>query len=215
MIQSVSSTYGPEVEDTLCIIAETFDYICAERLTPNLVWMAEHLDAHRELRLTHRLLDDLERISISTVRRILSRRRPRTPRLPRKPPCPPKPLTQGIPMQRIPWNILHPGHFEVDLVHHTGPNPSGQYVHSLQMVDVATGWSERRALLGRSWLVTCDAFRHILEHLPFPVREIHPDNGSEFFNYHLLQFWGEIAGDIRLSRSRPYHKNDNPFVEQK
>jgi len=118
-------------------------------------------------------------------------------------------------MQRIPWNTLQPGHFEVDLVHHSGPNPSGQYVHSLQMVDVATGWSERRAVLGRSWLVVSDAFRHILEQLPFTVREIHPDNGSEFFNYHLLQFWGQIAGDIRLSRSRPYHKNDNPFVEQK
>jgi hypothetical protein len=118
-------------------------------------------------------------------------------------------------MKRIPYHTLHPGHFEVDLVHHSGPNPSGQYLHSLQMVDVATGWSERRAVLGRSWLVMSDAFRHILEQLPFAVREIHPDNGSEFFNYHLLKFWGEAAGHIRLSRSRPYHKNDNPVVEQK
>jgi hypothetical protein len=83
------------------------------------------------------------------------------------------------------------------------------------MVDVATGWSERRAVLGRSWLVVRDAFRHILAYLPFEVREIHSDNGSEFFNYHLLRFWGEAAGHIQLSRSRPYHKNDNPFVEQK
>jgi hypothetical protein len=83
------------------------------------------------------------------------------------------------------------------------------------MVDVATGWSERRAVLGRSSLVVSDAFRHILAHLPFAVQEIHSDNGSEFFNYHLLQFWGEAAAHIRLSRSRPYQKNDNPFVEQK
>ena len=208
-------TYGPEVESALCIIAESFDDICAERLTPNLVWMAQHLDAHGELHLSPWLLHDLERISTSTVRRILSRHRPSTPRLPRKRPSPPKPLTQGIPMMRIPYDIRQPGHFEVDLVHHSGPNPSGQYVHSLQMVDVATGWSERRAVLGRSWLVMEDAFRHILGQLPFCVREIHPDNGSEFFNYHLLKFWGETAGHIRLSRSRPYHKNDNPLVEQK
>jgi hypothetical protein len=83
------------------------------------------------------------------------------------------------------------------------------------MVDVATGWSERRAVLGRSWLVISDAFRHVLTALPFPVQEIHPDNGSEFFNHHLLRYWGEAAGHIQLSRSRPYHKNDNPFVEQK
>jgi hypothetical protein len=118
-------------------------------------------------------------------------------------------------MKRIPWHTTQPGHFEVDLVHHSGPSASGQYVHSLQMVDVATGWSERRAVLGRSWLVMSDAFRHVLTGLPFAVQEIHPDNGSEFFNHHLLRFWGEAASHIQLSRSRPYHKNDNPFVEQK
>jgi hypothetical protein len=210
-----SRTYGPEVESALCIIAESFDYICAERLTPNLIWMAQHLDTHGELFLSPPLLDDLDKISVSTVHRILARHHPSPCRLPRQPPSRPKPLTQAIPMQRIPYNTARPGHCEVDLVHHSGPNPSGQYVHSLQMVDVATGWSERRAVLGRSWLVVRDAFRHILAHLPFGVREIHSDNGSEFFNYHLLQFWGEAAGHINLSRSRPYQKNDNPFVEQK
>jgi len=91
------------------------------------------------------------------------------------------------------------------------------------MVDVATGWSERRAVLGRSYLVMQDAFHHILSSLPFQVLEVHPDNGSEFFNYHLLRFWQEKAPAIQLSRSRPFHKpvlseaegNDNPFVEQK
>jgi hypothetical protein len=208
-------TYGGDVESALCIIAESFDHICAERLTPNLIWMAHHLDAHGELYLSPSLLDKLERISTSTVRRILSRHRPSIRRLPRKPPSPPKPLTRGIPMKRIPWHTTQPGHFEVDLVHHSGPNSSGQYVHSLQMVDVATGWSERRAVLGRSWLVMSDTFHHILDQLPFQVREIHSDNGSEFLNAHLVQFWGQAADHIKLSRSRPYQKNDNPFVEQK
>jgi hypothetical protein len=208
-------TYGPEVESALCIIAESFDHICAERLTPNLVWMAQHLDTHGELFLSPALLDDLDNISISTVRRILARHHPSPCRLPRKPPSRPKGLIQTIPMERIPYNTAQPGHFEVDLVHHSGPNSSGQYVHSLQMLDVATGWSERRAVLGRSWLVVSDAFRHILVYLPFGVREIHSDNGSEFLNAHLVQFWGEAADHIKLSRSRPYQKNDNPFVEQK
>jgi len=118
-------------------------------------------------------------------------------------------------MKRIPWNESHPGHFEVDLVHHSGPNPSGQYVHTLQMIDVATGWSERVAVLGRSYCVMQDGFRQILTRLPFPVVEIHPDNGSEFFNHHLLRFWDQTLQKVQLSRSRPFHKNDNPFVEQK
>ena len=54
-------------------------------------------------------------------------------------------------MRRIAWNEQHPGHFETDLVHHCGATASGQYVHTLQMVDVATGWSERVAILGRGY----------------------------------------------------------------
>jgi len=83
------------------------------------------------------------------------------------------------------------------------------------MIDVATGWSELRAVLGRSYLVMEDAFRYILARLSFLILELHPDNGSEFFNHHMLRFWKDIVKGVRLSRSRPYHKNDNRFVEQK
>jgi hypothetical protein len=103
----------------------------------------------------------------------------------------------------------------VDLVHHCGASASGHYVHTIQMIDVATGWSERAAVLGRGQLVMQDAFRRILSRLPFPVCEIHPDNGSEFFNHHLVRFWKDAIKGVQLSRSRPWHKNDNRFVEQK
>jgi len=71
------------------------------------------------------------------------------------------------------------------------------------------------ATLGRSSLAMEDGFRRILARLPFPVLEIHPDNGSEFLNAHLLRFWKDTVKDVTLSRSRPFHKNDNRFVEQK
>lgn len=83
------------------------------------------------------------------------------------------------------------------------------------MIDVATAWSERVALLGRSYVAMEAAFRIILARIPFPVLEVHPDNGSEFFNAHLRQFWAQAAQHIQLSRNRPYKKNDNRFVEQK
>ena len=208
-------TYGPEVEYAISVIAETLDYLCPERLTPSLVWMANHLAAHDELEVSPPLLEKLGQISVSTVRRILARIPRDKPRPPRKDPRRTPKLIQGIPMRRIPWNEQQPGHFEVDLVHHCGPSPSGEYVCTIQLVDVATGWSELRAVLGRSYLVMEDAFRYILARLPFPVLELHPDNGSEFFNHHLLRFWGERVQSLELSRSRPYHKNDNRFVEQK
>lgn len=208
-------TYGAEVDAALRIIYESADGICAERLTPNLVWWAERLAAHDELCLTPALYNQLACISISTVERHLNHIRQDQPRLPRPQPKPGRRAVQHIPMLRLPWDLVQPGHFEIDLVHHCGATASGEYAYTLQMIDVATGWSERRAVLGRSYLVMEDAFRCTLARLPFQVHEIHPDNGAEFLNHHLLRFWGEIVQGVTLSRSRPFHKNDNPRVEQK
>lgn len=208
-------TYGADVDDALRVIVETTDYICAERLTPNLPWLARHLEMHGEMTTSPRLLEQLEGISVSTVERILSRIRQDERRLPRAKPRPANSLLRDVPMKRISWQEQEPGHFEVDLVHHCGPSASGEYVHTIQMIDVATAWSERRAILGRSYRVTTDAFDQILAHLPFQLREVHPDNGSEFFNHHMLRYWHGLKPRPELSRSRPYHKNDNRFVEQK
>ena len=207
--------YGPEVDDAIRVIAESLDYVCAERLQPNLVWLAQHLSRYGELDVSKQLLEQLSQISISTVKRILKRIRQDQPRLPRRKPSWGNAITRDIPMRKIPWNEQQPGHFEADLVHHSGPEVSGQYVHTLQMIDVATGWSERVATLGRSYRVMENAFLRILARLPFKVLEIHPDNGKEFFNYHLLQFFRDKVKGARLSRNRPYQKNDNRFVEQK
>jgi len=209
-------TYGPEVDDALRVIAESLDYICAERLTPHLVWMATHLATHGEMVTFPSLLDQLSAISVSTVRRRVSRIRQDEPRLPqRRGRAHPNTLTRDIPMVLIPWDERKAGRLETDLVHHCGATAAGEYACSIQMIDVATAWSERAAVLGRSYLVMQDAFRCMLARLPFPVREIHPDNDSAFFNQHLLRFWGEQVPQARISRSRPYHKNDNRFVEQK
>ena len=197
------------------VIAESMDYICAERLTPNLAWLARHLAAHGELTISAQLLEQLERISMSTVERILTRIRQDEPRLPRRGPKHRNRLLRDVPMKRISWQEQEPGHFEVDLVHHCGHTASGEYMHTIQMIDVATAWSERVAVLGRSYLVMQDGFSRILDRLFFPVLEIHPDNGSEFFNDHMLRFWRGLKPKPQLSRSRPYHKNDNRFVEQK
>jgi hypothetical protein len=117
-------------------------------------------------------------------------------------------------MRKIPWDMQTPGHFEVDLVNHCEASAVGEYIHTLQMVDVATGWSELAAIYGRSYRVMANGFDFILSRLPFLVLEIHPDNGPEFFNAQLIRFWGRKVADLVISRSRPYQKNDNRFVEE-
>jgi hypothetical protein len=208
-------TYGLDVQYALRVIAESLDYICAERLHGNLAWMAKHLARHGELHLRGALLEQLSQVSVSTIRRLLQGMHKDEYFLPRPTPRPANSILKDIPMKRLPWHETEPGYFEVDLVFHCGSDTRGEFACSLHMVDVATGWSEIAAVLGRSQLVISDAFQRILARLPFPVLGLHPDNGSEFFNHHLLRFWQERAPALSWSRSRPYHKNDNRFVEQK
>jgi len=182
--------YGGEVDDALRIIHGAHDGICAERLTPNLVLYADKLAVHGHLRLSASVRQLLGEISISTVRRALARIHQDEPRQPRRPRRPTG-LLASIPMERIACFESEPGHFEVDLVHHSGSSTAGEYVHTLNMVDVATGWSEMVAVLGRSRRVMEDGFLRIAKRLPFPVLEVHSDNGGEFLSHHPLRGTGQ------------------------
>src|SRR5438552_1579363 len=210
-----SRTYGVEVEQVVLRVWESLDYICAERLTPSLARIAKHLASFGSLVLTAEVESQLATISPATVERMLRKNRARKARLPRKGPHRANQVTKGVPMGRIPWDTSDPGHFETDLVHHGGESAAGEYAHTLQLIDVATGWSERVMLLGRGYQAMEAAFKQVIERLPFPVKELHPANGTEFFNYHLVRFWKERVTGAHLSRSRPYQKNDNRHVEQK
>lgn len=210
-----SRTYGLEVECVILRVWESLDYICAERLTPALGKMAKHLARFGVFVLTAEVEKHLERISVATVERMLRKNRARKARLPRPGPRRTNQVTKGVPMKRIPWDTTEPGHCEVDLVHHSGESTAGEYGHSLQVIDVATGWSERVMLLGRSYPAMRAAFERIRERVPFAILELHPDNGPEFFNWHMVRYWQEKVRGVQLSRSRPYHKNDNRNVEQK
>jgi hypothetical protein len=208
-------TYGLEVERIIVRVWESRDYICAERLTPGLLAMAQHLACFERVGLTAQVEEQLATISRATVARILRKYRSRIVRLPQQGAERANQATKGVPMGRIRWDIGEPGHFEVDLVHHSGESSAGVYGHTIQLIDVATGWSERVAVLGRGQAAMEAGFRRIIERLPFPIRELHPDNGSEFFNQHLMRFWKDKVTGVHLSRSRPYQKNDNRMVEQK
>jgi len=132
--------YGDDVVEAVTIIADTLDWICAERLQPALGKMAECLIFWGEMEASADVLEKLNRISISTVGRILSRIRP-SPRLPRAYPGRRAETTvqQAVPVSIIPWDEPEPGHFEVDLVHHGSPGEDGQLIYTMQFVDVLTG----------------------------------------------------------------------------
>ena len=197
------------------MVWESLDYVCAERLTPVLLETARQLAQWEELALNPEVEAALGSISRATEQRLLQCFQQDTPKLPRRKPQPPKRALLAVPMGRLSWATDVPGSFETDLVHHCGPVAAGDYVHTLQLVDIATGWSERVAVLGRNQEARVRGFKKVQERLPFPIKHLHPDNGSEFFNDHLIRYFGEELTGLSLSRSRPYRKNDNRFVEQK
>jgi hypothetical protein len=123
-------------------------------------------------------------------------------------------LLKQVPVQTAAqWDRTRPGFVAVDLVTHEGSVAGGEYACTLDVTDVVTGWTETRAVRNKSQEQVFAALRDIRRDLPFPLLGIHSDNGTEFMNGHLIRYCQHEH--ITLTRSRPYRKNDNCFVEQK
>ena len=111
------------------------------------------------------------------------------------------------------WHDPEPGFLEVDLVVHCGESMAGSFASTLVLTDIASGWIECIALLVREGSLIVDALERLRVTLPFPLRGIDTDNGSEFINEVLITFCADHG--IEFTRSRPYRKNDQAWVEQK
>jgi transposase InsO family protein len=195
------------------MIWEALDYPCAERLHPVLVSTAELLDLHGECNLTPLLREQIQKISCSTLRRRLMNNSFESPKVTITRSKHSARLRKEIPIERYDWDEKRPGALEIDLVEHNGGSSSGHYAYTLSVVDIVTGYSRRRALLGRSQAAVFCELQLILKEWPMTPWGLHSDNGSEFINNHLVRFCKN--NQLKFTRSRPYRKNDNAHVEQK
>jgi hypothetical protein len=122
-------------------------------------------------------------------------------------------LKHHIPLKTDHWDVTVPGFTELDLVAHAGHRADGEFAHSLNVTDIHTTWVETRAVLGRGESRVQTALAEIRQALPFRLRGIDSDNGSEFINDHLYRYCQ--AHEIQFTRGRPYKKDDNAHIEQK
>ena len=122
-------------------------------------------------------------------------------------------LRHQIPVKTEHWNVQEPGYLQIDLVSHSGDCASGEFIYSLDVTDIFTGWTETMAVMGKGETGVVHALDTLRNAFPFPVKAIHSDNGSEFINAHLKRYCD--ASTIEFTRSRPYRKNDNAHIEQK
>lgn len=110
------------------------------------------------------------------------------------------------------WDEDRPGFVEIDLVGHEDGNPRGEFAQTLTVTDIATGWTETRAVRNKAQKCVFAALKEIRSALPFPLLGIDSDNGAEFINDHLLRYC--TTKEITFTRSRPGNKNDGAHVEQ-
>jgi hypothetical protein len=123
-----------------------------------------------------------------------------------------------IPIQAKDWNVTEPGQqAQCDTVAHCGDSLSGYFANSLTLTDIHSTWTENRALWGKSSVQVITAMKDIEANLPFLLRGFKSDSGSEFMNYELIAYFNENRPDapVHMTRSRPYKKDDNCYVEQK
>lgn len=206
------SPYLP-VLDKLKKLWAVSNFACGKRLVPMIPVYLDSLTRHKELKATgwqHKLL---LAVSPATVDRLLTRQRQKLSLKGKSRTKPGTLLKHQIPIKTwAEWDNTTPGFTEIDSVHHCGSSLYGEYLYTLDLIDVATGWNECCAHLGRSERNTIIALETIKKRLPFPLLGIDFDCGGEFVNYHLVRYC-EI-NHITYTRSRETIKNDQAYIEQ-
>jgi hypothetical protein len=124
-------------------------------------------------------------------------------------------LKNMIPIKTHHADVNKPGVMEADTVAHCGNTLEGDFVWSLTLTDIFSGWTENRAVWNRGYEGVKQAIQNIEELLPFRLTGFHSDNGGEFLNHHLIRYLQERKEPITYTRGRPDHKDDNAHVEQK
>lgn len=206
--------YEGAVVQALEQIWEVYGRICSRRLQPFLPEGVSVLERCQEISLDTEVKQLLLSMSRATIDRCLKNARFSHPQHGLSTTKPGSLLKQAIPIRTFtPWEEERPGFLEIDLVAHCGQSAEGIYLNTLTATDLATGWTECRALPNKTQAAVSQAIEAMRRDLPFPLLGLDSDNGSEFINDNLYRYC--IAQQITFTRSRPYRKNDQAHVEQK
>lgn len=211
--QGKRETYTNEDVYYLKKVWDILDYPCGQRLAPMLPEMIAVLKRCGELTVPKHVQCHLSGMSAPTMDRRLVPFKQSVRRAIHGTTKPGSLLKKQIPIVLSRWDEKRPGYCELDLVAHCGNSAFGDFVSTLNTTDLATGWTEEEAVLGKAQRRIITALQHIERHLPFSLKGLDPDNGSEFINWQLYTYC--LGKKIEFTRSRPNKKNDNAHIEQK
>lgn len=213
-LRGASRTYGTQVIDVLFVIWKHSEQPCGKRLKPMLGLWLRHYERHHG-KLSKKVREKVLSISPAQIDRVLasrkvgvSKRKPRTPKASTA-------IKAIVPIRAESWDAREPGWLEADTVAHCGGTMSENFVWSLTVTDIFSGWTEVRPSWNRGRHSVCEAFTEIEAALPFEILGVDTDNGGEFLNHHLHVHFTARPRPVEMTRSRPYRKNDQAHVEQK
>ena len=206
--------YGEAEREVIKAIWLAAEQPCGKRLKAALkVWLPHY--EKRGGRLAAGLRQRVLAISASSIDRLLA---PCRASQGARACCGTRPgtlLRKQIPVRTEHWDVSTPGFIEADTVAHCGESMAGEFCWSLTATDVHTQWTETRAVSNRGQYEVAKRIAEIEAALPFAILGFDTDNGGEFLNWHLLNYFTRRRHPVGFTRSRAYRKNDNARVEQK
>jgi hypothetical protein len=207
-----SPLYDEAARQALIVLWEASDRVCGKRLKPLLRILLPSLERHGHLKLDEAIRTKVLAMSAATIDRLLRTPKGATGSKKKRRVVPE--IRRRIPVRTFAdWKEPPPGSMEMDLVAHCGEVNRGSYVHSLVLTDIASAWTECTPLVVREKTLLVEALDRVRISLPFVLRALDVDNGSEFINETLIEYC--LGHGIELTRSRPYRKNDQAWIEQK
>jgi hypothetical protein len=206
--------YDGEVIAALAQVWEIFDYPCGQRLKPLMERETDRLRAFGELSISNEVADKLKRITAATIDRKLKHQKEVLHLLWSKGgPKPGSMLKQKIAVRLTDWDTAKVGYIEADLVFHCGASTLGSHVCTVSATEISSGWWEGEPILGKSQDQCFWALKEIRKRCPFVWKGLDADNGQEFINEMLYKYCAREK--LEFTRSRPCHKNDNAYIEEK
>lgn len=207
--------HDPQLMDVLMDLWRVLNLPCSRRLKASIPLWLPHYEEWMGITLPKETKEKLLSISPATIDRLMAHRKVQYTKLGLSTTKPGSILKSHIPINTTQWDENRPGYLEADTVAHCGTSVAGSFVYTVNTVDIATGWSEQRAVWGKGYQGMKEALIDIERVLPFKIRGFDSDNGSEFLNWHLYRYFNLRAKPVSFTRSRPYRKNDNAHIEEK
>ena len=205
--------YDEAVRQRVIVLWEASDRICGKRQRALIPILLPALEKHGHLKLDEAVRTRVLAASASTLDRLLREPRATSGRKRRRAAAA-RGVRKGVPVRTFAdWKDPPPGFLGADLDAQCGDVSAGSFAHTLVLTDVASGWTGCVALIVREGALVADAIERPRETMPFPLRGIDTDNGSEFVNEVLLAYCSDRG--IEFTLARPYRKNDQAWVEQK